>query len=205
MNQLIKQVSPYVIAIVGLFFAGFVSSLVAQPKSNQPVNKKVEIVTTAAPITSHIPSMSAEKKRVTKAVYEVIPTKSIPTITASPTIVKNFDTSIAVMSTPMPSPSMQTYKINVSIVNSSSFVVAVPESASHCDVLTYALNDGKLSSLNMRYDSTMETYAVYQINGIGKENSVWWTYKVNGQSPNQGCSYIKANDNDSVIWEYIGS
>jgi len=39
----------------------------------------------------------------------------------------------------------------------------------------------------------------------GKETSVWWTYTVNGQSPDQGCSFIKTKNNDSVEWKYIGS
>src|SRR3989344_15428 len=43
-----------------------------------------------------------------------------------------------------------------------------------------------------------------QINGVGKGDSVWWTYKVNGKRPSAGCSQVKANNNDNVVWEYIG-
>lgn len=57
----------------------------------------------------------------------------------------------------------------------------------------------------MRYNNDLGSYGVYQINGIGKDNAIWWTYTVNGQSPSQGCSYIKANNNDKVEWKYIGS
>jgi hypothetical protein len=57
----------------------------------------------------------------------------------------------------------------------------------------------------MRYNADYGTNAVYQINGIGKENAVWWGFKVNGQSPTQGCSYIKVNNGDNVLWEYAGN
>jgi hypothetical protein len=57
----------------------------------------------------------------------------------------------------------------------------------------------------MRYDNNLGTNAVYQINGIGKDNAVWWVYKVNGQSPNQGCNFIKVNDGDKAEWSYLGN
>ena len=56
----------------------------------------------------------------------------------------------------------------------------------------------------MKFDSSLGTNGVYQINGIGKENTIWWVYTVNGKSPTQGCSYIKVNNNDVVVWEYQG-
>jgi len=97
------------------------------------------------------------------------------------------------------------YKINVSITGISGFELSIAQGANHCDVLSTALSQGKISSLNMKYDENLKTYAIYQINGLGKENSVWWVYEVNGQSPSQGCSYIKVNNGDKIEWKYIGS
>ncbi len=91
--------------------------------------------------------------------------------------------------------------INGSLVGS----FGIPQDSNQCDVLTHALSQGKIQSLNMRFNNDLGTNAVYQINGIGKENTVWWTFKVNGQSPSQGCSYIKANNGDNIVWEYIGN
>jgi len=113
--------------------------------------------------------------------------------------------------TAMPSPTQapqsapQTNEITVTINDSSSFKVSVPNNANQCDVLKKSLDEGKLQSLTMRYDDNLSTYGVYQINGVGRENQIWWTYKINGQIPSQGCSYIRANNNDSVVWKYVGN
>lgn len=96
-------------------------------------------------------------------------------------------------------------KVNLTVNGSGAFPVEVSSGANQCDVLSQALAIGKIQSLNMRFNSDMGTYAVYQINGIGKDNSVWWTYKVNGQSPQQGCSYVKVNNGDNSEWSYIGN
>jgi len=95
--------------------------------------------------------------------------------------------------------------ISLSISGSSVGSFDIPQDSNQCDVLSQALAQGKIQSLNMRYNNDMGTNAVYQINGIGKENAVWWTFKVNGQSPIQGCSYIKVNNGDNVLWEYVGN
>lgn len=95
--------------------------------------------------------------------------------------------------------------VSLSINGSSVGSFEILQGSNQCDVLTQALSQGKIQSLNMRYNNDMGTNAVYQINGIGKENTVWWGFKVNGQSPSQGCSYIKVNDGDNVLWEYVGN
>lgn len=121
-----------------------------------------------------------------------LPVSSPVVFTPSPTSISN--------QTPTP----QKNQVNVSINNQTSFTVVVDEGLNQCDVLKKALEQGKISSLKMQYNSTYGSYAVYQINGIGKENAVWWTYKVNGVPPTQGCSYIKANHSDNIEWTYIG-
>lgn len=105
---------------------------------------------------------------------------------------------------PTPTPVPSGLKVLLTINGSSAGSVNVSSGANQCDVLSQALSEGGIKSLNMRYNSDLGTYGVYQINGIGQENAVWWVYKVNGQSPNQGCSFIKVNNGDSVEWSYLG-
>ena len=107
--------------------------------------------------------------------------------------------------TPLPTQSLTTYQVNLSINGSASFNVNVSKDANQCDVLQNALSQGKISSLNMRYDTTFQTYGVYQINGIGQGNQIFWVYKVNGTSAPKGCSFIPVNQNDTIEWKYIGS
>lgn len=125
---------------------------------------------------------------------------NFPSATPTPTI-KTGQSLVNPTNTPAPQPT----QVNLSINGSSVGQVSVTQGANQCDVLNSALSQGKIQSLNMRYENSFGTYGIYQINGVGKENSVWWTYTVNGQSPSQGCSYIKAASGDNVEWKYIGS
>ncbi len=96
-------------------------------------------------------------------------------------------------------------RVKLSINGSSTGEVNVGAGQNQCDVLNDALAQGKISQLTMRYESSLGTYGVYKINNTGKDNSIWWTYKVNGNSPDKGCSYLGVNNGDSVEWNYIGS
>lgn len=94
--------------------------------------------------------------------------------------------------------------VNVNITGSSSFTLTLPFSSNHCDVLSYALSQGKIAQLDMRYNSGYGSYGVYKINNIGQANQIWWTFRVNGVSPAKGCSYVPVNNYDQIVWEYIG-
>jgi len=161
------------------------------PKSSPEVTPEVKISnptpTTASPIT-----------------HATSPTP-LPKASAFPLVTS----SVILSPTPSPLPAQtlasKSVQVNVSINGTSSFTITVDEGANQCDVLKKALEEGKINSLNMQYNSTYNSYAVYQINGIGKENSVWWIYKVNGVPPKSGCSFIKANNGDNIEWQYIGS
>lgn len=139
------------------------------------------------------------------------PTWQSPTIVPTQIIIPPTNTP-APQPTNIPSPAkasategQQGLKVSLSIGGSLVGTVDLSNGANQCDVLSQALAQGKIQSLNMRYNNDMGTNAVYQINGIGKENAVWWGFKVNGQSPSQGCSYIKVNNGDNVLWEYVGN
>lgn len=116
---------------------------------------------------------------------------------------------ITVVVTPTPSQSSQTASdkatIHVSIDGGGSFDVSLNKGSNQCDVLNQSLSDKKISHLVMKYDSSLDSYGVYVINSLGKDNAVWWTYEVNGKSPNMGCNHVAANNGDSVSWKYIGS
>lgn len=102
-------------------------------------------------------------------------------------------------------PAKQTFQVTLSVNGSSVGSVTVDEGANQCDVLTKAQEQGKISQLLMKYNNSLGTNGVYQINGQGKDNVVWWVYTVNGTSPTQGCSLVKANSGDTVQWEYTGN
>lgn len=96
------------------------------------------------------------------------------------------------------------YRINVAVSGLGQFSLTLPKGSNHCDVLSRALLAGKIHQLDMRFNSGYGSYGVYKINNLGTSDQVWWTYRVNGVSPNKGCSYVAVNNYDQVAWEYIG-
>jgi len=107
--------------------------------------------------------------------------------------------------TPTQSGQAEKASISVSIDGVSPFSITLEKGKNQCDVLRKALDEKKISNLVTKYDSSLRSTGVYVINGLGKENAVWWTYTVNEKSPTQGCDHIAANHGDSVSWKYIGS
>ena len=116
---------------------------------------------------------------------------------------------ITIVVTPTPSQNSQTTSdkatIHVAIDSGGSFDITLNKGSNQCDVLNQSLSDKKISNLVMKYDNSLDSYGVYVINSLGKDNAVWWTYEVNGKSPNMGCNHVAANHGDSVLWKYIGS
>jgi len=105
---------------------------------------------------------------------------------------------------PTPTPVVQQITLEMSIDGGSSFSLNLEQGKNHCDALNQALSEGKISSLNMQYNSSLGSFGVYQINGLGKEGQVWWVYEVNDKSPPFGCSQVQVKDGDKVKWKYIG-
>jgi len=125
--------------------------------------------------------------------------------TAAPSPSRSPGLSAAAVSNTAAPVEVSQFAVSLAINGQGGAEVVVPDGANQCDVLAKALEQNKIASLDMRYDANYGSYGVYKINGIGQSNQVWWTYKVNGTSPPQGCSYIKANPRDNVAWEYKGS
>lgn len=205
-QKFIRGLLSFSIVFIGLLLAGIISYLLVEsPELNKTESSKNSIqgISTIANTASSSPkpTVAIATKSAVKILSYASPSQALYISTPIP-----IPSAVQVAAqTPPPSQNPQTYQVNVSINDSSTFTISVSEGANHCDVLNKALTDGKISSLIMRYDTNFGTYAVYQINGIGKENSVWWTYTVNDQSPNQGCSFVKVKNNDNVHWKYIGS
>ncbi len=212
-QKIIKRILPFIIIFSALFFAGFVSFSLANHQESKTKlfsseNKDVKGVTQTIVIPSSSPKTTPNTH--ISLVKTLAPTplpKVLPTPTSSPLLkpvasspVSNSTSNITPSSPVVP----QTNLVDVSISGSSSFTVNVDNGSNQCDVLTKALQQGKISSLNMQYSNTYNTNAVYQINGIGKENQVWWTYSVNGTNPPLGCSYVKTKSGDKVVWTYTG-
>lgn len=101
--------------------------------------------------------------------------------------------------------SSQPAAITVSLIVNSQSKGSVTVSAGNnqCDVLTQALANRQISSLDMRYNSSLGSYGVYVIDGTGDTSNIWWTYAVNGRSPPQGCSKIQAASGDVIEWRYV--
>jgi len=193
-NQILK--SPLVTAAIVCFVIALSVFIFGGEKSAQ-----VKGVARVAPTNALSPTEKPKDEIVAS------PTK-IPTPTPTPAQTNNSTQSQSnsqVSTSPTSSQTQQKISANLSINGGLVGSVSVASGVNQCDLLSQALSQGKISSLNMKYDNSLGTYGVYQINGIGKENTVWWVYKINGNSPTQGCSYIKVNEGDSVEWEYKGS
>lgn len=195
--KLLKKISQTpILPILGVIFL-LIAGTLSYTSQNKTLKQKNVIPDNVVTITNVI---ETPVLTVTQKLIKFNPTATPVQIkvTIKNTLMPN-PTSIPATSAP------QTNKVTLSINGSSVESIDMAQGSNQCDVLSKALSEGKIQSLNMRYNSDMGTNAVYQINGIGKENSVWWTYKVNGQSPSQGCSLIKVQNGDNSQWNYIGN
>ncbi len=186
--------------VIGLLLLGLVFLLLgifSPSGSTLGVQTKKTVVNKVSPTPFAAPTtVVVAIKTQEKVVATPVPT-NVPAQAASATT--------ATTPTNTPAPQEATRQVNLSINGSGVGSVTVNEGANHCDVLSKALEQGKISSLNMKFDENYGSYGVYQINGIGKDNAVWWVYKVNGASPSQGCSHVKVNNGETAEWEYKGS
>lgn len=206
-----KRLLPSAITAVALVFAGSISYLLAQTASQKgyAVTTPGSTIQTATgnPEGSGLPnSDSATQPDNPASNSNPGPTASRASGSPAGSATATPAQSAPVASNPAaPSqPPTQSLTVSVNINGSSGFQITLPPGSNHCDVLNQALSEGKISQLFMRYNSSYGSYGVYQINGLGQENQVWWTYSVNGRSPPAGCSQIKVNNNDDVTWTYVG-
>lgn len=195
MNRLLNNKIIFLILVA----LGFLFSFFAL-KTENIKTQNIKISESPTPIPSQM--LIKPSSTPTPKVYKLEPLVTpIPTPKPTPSSM-SIVTPDPIQQTP--TPVIHTNKIEVSINSSTNFTVSLQDGSNQCDVLSESLKMGKISSLNMRYDENYKTYAVYKIDGLGKENSLWWTYSVNGKNPPLGCSLVKAGDRDKVVWIYIG-
>jgi len=196
MQKIIK--SPFIIAAVICFAVAIAIPFFVKDAKEEVKGVGHKIGPSVLPSTA--PTVSAYENKLQATETQVYVT-SMPTNAAQNPLAN----SEQVTSTPMPTRAVSTFRVSLKINGSAVGDVELQESSNQCDVLSKAKDQGKISQLLMKYESSLGTNGIYQINGQGSENVVWWTYKVNGTAPAQGCSYIKANSGDNVEWEYKGN
>jgi hypothetical protein len=200
------------VGIICMILAFYPTSSV-QKKASLSVQQSVTEATLQEEIDQETQTPVTQMKPSSAPILQKVTTSIAPTATPSPTTsaTGGNTSSSAITANPSPSPTAipttapVLEQVFLSINGGTVLSIDVSSGANQCDVLNAALSQGKIQSLNMRYNQDMQTYAVYQIDGVGKESAVWWVYKVNNTSPSQGCSYVKAHTGDSIIWEYKGS
>ncbi len=193
----------------GLFVCLFLGSYLAFPASTIPT-PRTDVLKTAsthasnpkvAAATNTTPAVSSNQLNADQATASST-TQNTPQPASS-----TAPSPSATSTTPAQSPAnTQVTSVTVTLQVDSKTVgdVNVAATANQCDVLTDALAQGIISSLDMRYFSSLSSYGVYVINGQGDSNQVWWVYSVNGKSPPVGCSKLGVSGGEIINWQYTG-
>lgn len=213
MQTQLKKILPLLIVLTGLTLTGAFTyglSLVLPPLESNPV-KSISLTE-----TDPTPTPTPQDSKLDSVSITITPTSTPTTLSANDT---NPTSQITPSSTPIPtnppSPTSTTpptttpaptarLQLTLQIDNDPPFNLEVDSPKNHCQVLEAALAQGKLSSLNLKFFPSFSSYAVYQINGLGDTNQVWWTYSINGQQPPYGCSQVMVNQGDVIHWTYAG-
>ena len=213
MQTQLKKILPLLIVLTGLTLTGAFTyglSLVLPTLESNPVKSisksETDPTPTPAPQDSKLDSASITiaptPTPTTLSANDTKPTSQItPSSTPIPTNLPSPTSTTPPTTTPAPTARLQ---LTLLIDNDPPFTVEVDSPKNHCQVLEAALAQGKLSSLNLKFFPSLSSYAVYQINGLGDTNQLWWTYSVNGQQPPYGCSQVMVNQGDVIHWTYAG-
>ena len=213
MQTQLKKTLPLFLVITGLILTGVftysLSFVFSSPESNPPDSSSLT-QTNPTPI----PALQDSKLAPVSVTIALSPTpatlpsnntNTTPQPTPTPIQTSQESSSPTLTTTPTSAPTPGTnVHVTLQIDNEPPFDLEVDSSHNHCQVLETALAQGKLSSLNLKFFSSLSSYGVYQINGLGDTSQVWWTYSVNGQQPPYGCSQIKVNQGDVIHWTYAG-
>lgn len=167
-----------------------------QAASPRTIKPKVEGATNNTPAATTPTTGNTQTPSSTSS--GISTTKSLSTSSSSTSPSTSSPTQPATQS--QPSSVMVTLDVDSKLAGD----VKVAASANQCDVLTDALVQEIISSLDMRYFSNLASYGVFVINGQGNSDEVWWTYSVNGKSPPVGCSEMGVSDGETINWQYTG-
>lgn len=213
MQTQLKKILPLLIVLTGLTLTGAFTyglSLVLPPLESNPVKSisltETDPTPTPAPQDSKLDpdsiTITPTPTPTTLSANDTKPTSQItPSSTPIPTNLPSPTSTTPPATTPAPTTHLQ---LTLQIDNDPPFNLELDSPKNHCQVLEAALAQGRLSSLNLKFFPSLSSYAVYQINGLGDTNQVWWTYSVNGQQPPYGCSQVMVNQGDVIHWTYAG-
>ena len=204
-TMLLKRRSPPKIAAFGVVLAG-IAVLMLVTILGGLLHYKQDVGDKHVRYSSHV-----QTARPTGSVNANNPVQSQPAVSTSPAKVgastrPNPTTAdlppTANQSTPAATPAAS-LEVSLSINGQSKGLVRLAAGNNNCSVLTQALSNGQIQSLDMRYSTEYKTEAVYVIDGIGDSAAVWWTYKVNGKLPPYGCAATSVHDGDVINWQYV--
>lgn len=203
MKRVASNIRPYLIIICGLGILLIATSLPGIYYYNKTFREDAKIPNQQEKVsTVELPETIIQQEQNVES--------SNPTKNHDDTVAKK--TSVAQQTTPQQSsdttassnaPDIQKTEISLYINNSSKGKINVAPGSNQCSVLSQALKQGAIQSLDMRYSEHYQTMAVYSINGLGEPSQIWWTYSVNGKPPPFGCSKMTTRNGDQVNWQYI--
>ncbi len=178
-----------VLAFVSFLLAG--SSfyiLSAHPKVLEAtIEKTITVTTTPVP---------------TQATQTITAIASAPTSLPQPTTTQSTTTIVTQHTTTSTTVSQSGPYVALSLhvgSNLTTWAVSLSGTQTPCSILQAAKDQGKLSSLTIQhYGAPLNSDYVKEING----NSDNWTFTLNGDSKNMGCSYYSLNSGDTVVWSY---
>jgi hypothetical protein len=195
---LVNKLTPLAIVLAGVIVSAALS--VGLDQLNRPAASSAEpMITSRRPARTEANSQvaaSTAPQLSAGAAANAAPVNRTQAPAAAP--------AIAASVQPVSAAAAAQIAVSVSIDGAAVFVVNLDEGKNQCDVLTQALRNGQITSLDMPYNASLGSFGVEQINGLGRSGQVWWAYKVNGKSPPYGCSHVVARNQDGVKWTYVG-
>lgn len=221
-DQIKNRLLPALIIAILLTLVGFTTYFLNSQVSGSSVHKSEVLGTaTTSPTLTPLPTNTASPSAFPSTSPSPQPTRTTilkPTPSPSPTptttpqtqtsITYNYITQVVASPTPSPTPTETPSPtpipsiINVEIkdpAGDTTFTVQAEDGINACDLLTKAKDQGKINSVTLddSYLKTFNTLLVKEINGF----SDYWTFTVNGQSPD-GCSLVTLKNGDQVVWTF---
>lgn len=199
MKRVWEHLRPYLIVICGLGILLMVTSLSGVAYYNQTLRGK-DYRQSKNQESKNSNSTQSNKELLNSPTFSnsAMSSDDVRKSSAGPTATVNNSSSGSISNPPQ-----QDTHVTLYINNVNKGQIHLDSGMSQCQVLSQALQQGAIQSLDMRYSEQYNTMAVYVINGLGEANEIWWAYRVNGKPPPFGCSKMIAQNGDQVVWSYV--
>ncbi len=200
MKRVSEHLRPYLIVICGLGILLLVTSLPGVAYYNQTLREKEHSQSKNQELKNSISDQPAgeEMNSPPTTNSKMSSNDAVRKSSAGPSATVNNSSNDSASSPPQ-----QNIQVTLFINNMNKGQIYLDSGMTQCQVLSQALQQGAIQSLDMRYSEQYNTMAVYVINGLGEANEIWWTYRVNGKPPPFGCSKMIAQNGDQVGWSYV--